>query len=263
MTTEVISGEAGQVRLWLTAHPRALAIILPGANCAADRYGWLVSGLTAEGICCAVPLVRAEQIQLPSSGTSCGQEGKPQVRSMQLVSLADMLSAIAVLQARWPGLPLIAAGHSLGGSVILEALDPNEAAHNPRTCMPLGFAGLQGLRLGLVLGASLQPWLGTMELPYRSEDRPLACPSGTRLQFIAAQNDRLATPQAMARTAARYAQPPTLEVIAGGNHWGWVEGHEPGDGNALDGIASISGEEQQRATLLCVRRALLDALQGA
>lgn len=167
---------------------------------------------------------------------------------MLMVTIPDLVGVLEYGRSTWPGLPIMVVGHSLGGSILLESLDPVEGHRNPRNDMPDNFTAITDINLAVVLGASLQPEMAHFRLPHREEDTVLNKPDQTELEFIAAEFDGIATPKLMTKTAQRYSEPPPVTTIPGGNHWGWVNGVEAGDGTALDGAATISKSEQQDIT---------------
>lgn len=245
---------ATQGVLWVKVpaqEPKGVVVIVPGAQMVADRYTWLSEGLVADGYASVLIEPALQWITLP------GQPGRE--LPARYVTIPHALEAVAYATRRWPEATarrFAAVGHSLGAAVLLELLDPAEAARNPNTNAPQGFPGISSFDLAVILGTSLQSTLRSMTLPYRSDTRPLSRPVRTRLLFVAASNDGMAPPDVMRKTAARYAPPVDLEVIPGGNHLGWSPGRGPLDRADLDGQATISQEEQDRRTLDVIRRAL-------
>jgi pimeloyl-ACP methyl ester carboxylesterase len=221
---------------------RGYAVILPGANCSARRYAWLSDGLAEVGISNLTPVI----------GVKAFGVGEAK-RRMRLLSLASAVDTIRLARGLAERLPLIVVGHSLGGALLLEMLDPDEAARNPANGNAGRIEPIPDIAVGIVIGASLQPMVANIALPYRRESVPLHCPEKTTLHFVAAQHDAIANPALMQATALRYRQAPKVDVVAGGNHWGWASGRRPGDGVALDGVATIGEAEQQQHTLALIR----------
>jgi hypothetical protein len=233
--------------LWTKApagSPRGVVVVIPGAQMTADRYTWLGDAQVAEGFAVALIEPAVEWRAFPGN--------PPKQVPVRYVAIPHALAGLEIARSLWPEAAranLIAIGHSLGAAVLLELLDPAEAARNPNTKAPAGFAGVTDLAAAIILGTSLQPGTGAITLPYRSEDRPLSAPAGTRVLFVAAENDGMAAPALMRKTAARYASPVRFETIAGANHLGWSPGRGPLDRPDLDRPAQIDAAEQGRRTL--------------
>lgn len=218
--TIVIPG-IGQARYHPAPMPRAVLAVVPGFGCAARRYDWM-AGLNRQGVTVVIP-------ELADIGGLIGMQ-----------ALFDHL--------RTYGVPIHLAGHSAGGSMILDALE-GDPLRNERIARPEGYTPPQDIESVVVMGASLQPQLLTLILPYRQEDTPLTRPSRTRVMFISGTHDTIATPERVDRTIARYGLPSEHVVLQGANHYGFVEGHEPTD-NAASGLdGAIDGALQRQAVL--------------
>ncbi|MDX2142535.1 MAG: alpha/beta hydrolase [Rhodospirillaceae bacterium] len=237
--------------LWIKAppaEPRGVVVVLPGAQMTADRYTWLSEGLAADGF--AVVIAEAA---LEWRTASSAQDKKLPAR---YAMIPHALAALDQARSRWPAAAranLIAIGHSLGGGVILDMLDSAEAARNPNTKAPKDFTGVTDLDKAVILGASLQASGGAVVLPNRSDTRVLRRPEGTQILMIAGENDGMATPAQMQKTAARYTPPLDVRVVAGANHLGWSAGRGPMDRPDLDKPATITDDEQNRRTLEIIR----------
>jgi alpha-beta hydrolase superfamily lysophospholipase len=216
-------------------------VIGPGAGCDAERYFWLAQALTGEGLACFV----IEPPQMPVRTPIA-----PDIEKlMRLVTLSEADHALQFAANHYPGLPRFAIGHSLGGAVLLEGLDPDEAGHNPRNggyVASTSFADLSGV---VILGAQLQAEAMGIPLPTRSNDRPLAKPAATRLLFIAGERDHIAPPNQMMATASRYGENGAeLVVLEGANHLFWAAGHGVHDRPDLDGKSELDPALQRAKT---------------
>jgi len=237
--------------LWIKtppAAPRGVVVVLPGAQMTADRYTWLSEGLAADGYAVVIAEAALEWRALPAA--------PDKTFPARYLMIPHALAALDAARARWPAAAranLIAIGHSLGGGIILDMLDPAEAARNPNTRAPAGFAGVDDIAKAVVLGASLQATGSAFTLPYRSDTRALHRPARTKILMIAGEHDGMATPELMRKTAARYTPPLEVRVIAGANHLGWSAGRGPMDRPDLDKPATITDDEQNRRTLEAIR----------
>ena len=241
--------------LWVKAPPqepvRGVVVVIPGAQMTASRYTWLSEALVSDGYAAIVIEAGLQWIRPP---------GAPDRQlPARYVTIPHALAAVDYAQHRWPDAAsrhLIGIGHSLGGAVLLELLDPTEAARNPNTRAPGGFTGVAIFDAAIVMGTSLQSQVGSMELPYRSETRTLTHPARTRVLLIAGEHDGMARPDLMMKTAARYSPPIELTKISGANHLGWSPGLGPMDRPDLDGKATVAQEVQIRRTLEKIRQFL-------
>lgn len=214
--------------------------MLPGANCRTERYDWLGQNLGSAGFHVIAPVIEMVRPDVA---------GGPELPPMMMVTIPDFVETLAYGRRLWPELPVLAVGHSLGGSILLESFDPAEGKRNPRNQMPEDFVAVSDVALAVVLGASLQPEMAHFTLPHRRKDTALSHPESTELLFIGAELDGIATPRRIEETTSRYSGSSSIHTISGGNHWGWVEGVEDGDGTDLDGIAKIGKVEQQDITV--------------
>ena len=217
-------------------------LILPGVNCSAKQYRWLAGPLAEEGATVLIPDPPPLEHASPLG---------PSVRTRAaIVSVDQMIRTLAIPSNGHAQHTLtFAVGHSLGGTVILEYLDPAQAAGNPRSGVDAGYRPPTPLDGVVVLGASMQTEVMGFTLPWRQNDTRLVKPDGLPVLFIAAEHDRLVLPDHVSATVARY-DPPTARVLQrGANHFGWVA--DPGalDGHVLDGAATLSPEDQKAATL--------------
>lgn len=230
---------------------QGVVVLVPGAQMTGDRYTWLLEALVHEGFSVVLPEAALEWITPP------GTESPLPAR---YVRMPHALAALDFARAQWPSYAneIALVGHSLGGAIVLEMLDPAEASHNPRTNAPEDFAGVSGIAAAVILGTSLQSTTSFMTLPHRSDSRPLHAPGATRLLFLAAENDAMATPALMRKTAARYDVPVEFRILPGGNHLNWSEGLGMMDRPDFDGEASISEQRQLEESA----RIVLDFLQA-
>ncbi len=241
-TSERILRDGANGILWWRApegNPIGLAIILPGAQMTADRYRWLGDRLLEAHYAVIIVEPGLEWLHPPGSDTPI---------AARYLLIPHALAALDFAKKKWPVAPVSLIGHSLGGGVALELLDPLEASRNPYTKAPKGFEGVMGLRDVVVIGSSLQATGGAFTLPYRSDERPLSRPPGTQMLFVAATEDKMAPPALMRATASRYS--PTVRVadIAGANHLQWSSGRGMADRPDFDGVATISEAAQQCRT---------------
>lgn len=126
-------------------------IILPGANCAASRYRWLAKPLAAEGATVLNP--EPPLLEHPSPAN-------PKVKTEAAYVTIDQM--IRTLGMPWDhgdasggGVPPFAIGHSLGGAILVEYLDPAQAMLDPRSGVGAGYTPPIALHGGIVMGASL------------------------------------------------------------------------------------------------------------
>lgn len=217
-------------------------IILPGANCDAVRYRWLAESLASEGatVLCPDPPI----LEHPSPGD-------PQVKKEAAYVTVDQL--VKTLAMPWSddsneGLTFLI-GHSLGGSILLEYLDPSEAMADPRSGVGAGYKAPVKIDGGIIVGGSLQADVMGTSIPWRSNEKPLAKPPGLPLLFVAGEQDRIASPQTVADTVGRYKAPTAIVIQKGANHFGWVSGADERDLTALDNAASLTPDEQKSGLL--------------
>ena len=233
-------------------------LIMPGANCAAERYRWLAGPLAEAGATVLVP--DPPLVEHPSPFDPSVSVKAAYVTVDQMVrTLALPWSGEENGQAQHE--PTFAFGHSLGGTVILEYFDPEQAVANPRSGVGEGYRPPLPLNGAVIVGATLQADVMGMTLPWRDNDTPLAKPEGFPVLFVAGENDKLAPPHKVSATVARYAPPTALVVQEGANHFGWTEGEGALDRHDLDGVASLAPEVQKAATLR-LTEAFLFAVHG-
>lgn|GEM_PF-2461893 len=220
-------------------------VILPGANCDAKRYRWLAEPLSAGGAMVLVP--NPPQLEHPSPAD-------PKVKKKASFVTIDQL--IKTLAMPWEddqgdGLTFIV-GHSLGGSIFLEYLDPAQAMLDPRSGVGAGYAPPVLIHGGVVIGATLQADVMGTTIPWRQNDTALTKPPGLPLLFLAGEFDGMATPELVSDTVSRYMAPTAKVVQKGCNHFGWTEGPGEFDLRQLDGKALIDERQQKQHTLRLV-----------
>jgi alpha-beta hydrolase superfamily lysophospholipase len=221
--------------------PRAAVVVMPGAQATAERYAWLGEGLAAAG--CRVAVAEAPEVHR----TTPFSPDHPQ--PTRLITIDHLVRTLAYIgPAAATAVPVIAVGHSLGGTVILEALDADEARRNPQADFADASVPVDGLAGAVILGASLQPDVMGMVVRHRSATAPLTKPAHTALLFLSGECDAMIPPAAMAATARRYGA-ARHEVMAGANHLGWMAGRGPFDRPDLDGKATIPPERQRSLTI--------------
>lgn len=217
-------------------------LILTGANCTAERYRWLAVPLAEEGATVLIPdpppLEHASPLG-PSARTRAA-----------LVSVDQMIRTLAIpSNGHAQDTLTFAVGHSLGGTVILEYLDPAQASGNPRSGVDAGYRPPTPLDGAVIAGASMQTEVMGFTLPWRQNDTRLFRPDGLPVLFIAGEHDGLVPPYQVSATVARYDPPTALVVQRGANHFGWTGGAGALDRHDLDGEATLSPEDQKAATL--------------
>lgn len=217
-------------------------LILPGANCSAERYRWLAVPLAEKGATVLIPdpppLEHASPLG-PSARTRAA-----------LVSVDQMIRTLAIpSNSHAQDTLTFAVGHSLGGTVILEYLDPAQASGNPRSGVDAGYRPPTPLDGVVIAGASMQTEVMGFTLPWRQDDTRLFRPDGLPVLFIAGEHDKLVPPYQVSATVARYEPPTALVVQRGANHFGWTGGAGALDRHDLDGEATLSPEDQKAATL--------------
>lgn len=220
----------------------ARIVLLPGANCDANRYRWLAEPLSAGGATVLVP----DPPQLEHSSPA-----DPKVKKKAAFVTIDQL--IKTLAMPWDddhgdGLTFVI-GHSLGGSILLEYLDPAQAMLDPRSGVGAGYGPPVLIHGGVVIGATLQADVMGTIIPWRQNDTVLTKPSGLPLLFLAGEFDGIATPDLVSDTVARYTAPTAKVIQKGCNHFGWTEGQGDLDLRQLDGKALIEEKQQKQQTL--------------
>ena len=220
-------------------------IILPGANCAASRYRWLAEPLAAEGATVFIP--EPPLLEHPSPAD-------PKVKTEAAYVTIDQM--IRTLGMPWDhgtaggeGGQTFAIGHSLGGAILMEYLDPAQAMLDPRSGVGAGYAPPIVLHGGIVIGASLQADVGVITIPWRQNDTPLTKPGGFPLLFLCGDADGISIPEQVAATVGRYEAPVAMVTQKGANHFGWAAGTGERDLRDLDGKASLSPDAQKENTL--------------
>lgn len=217
-------------------------IILPGANCAAARYRWLAEPLAEQGATVFIP--DPPLLEHPSPKDHQVKTEAAYVTIDQLIRTMDM---------PWDGegangLTFVV-GHSLGGAILMEYLDPAQAMMDPRSGVGAGYTPPVDIHGGLVIGASLQAEVGAFSIPWRQNDTPLSKPAGLPFLFVCGDADGIATPDTVTATMHRYDAPVAMVTQAGANHFGWTLGAGDMDLRDLDGKAELSPEAQRENTL--------------
>lgn len=213
-------------------------LILPGANCNARRYRWLADPLAREGATVFVPDAPVLEHPLPNDPTTR--------REAAYITIDQMIKTLAMPwnNEEEGGLTFVI-GHSLGGSILMEYLDPAQAMADPRSGVGAGYKPPVEIDGGVVLGATMQADVMGTKIPWRQNDTALSKPDKLPILFIAGETDGLATPNKVQSTVARY-QPPTAFVMQkGANHFGWVEGQGELDMTNLDGKAELDPAVQK------------------
>lgn len=101
-----VAGRTLKVTHWEVAQPKAVILFSHGAGSWPERYEKLIGALTAQGYAVLAPL-HGESMKVPEA----------ERRSLQAVfgeRIADMATLAGYAQQHYPGLPLIAGGHSYG-----------------------------------------------------------------------------------------------------------------------------------------------------
>lgn len=247
----LIDGNGASFRVFVYAPGNAKrsnvrVVILPGANCAAERYRWLAGALAEEGATVLIPD--------PPPLEHASPLGPPARTRAALVSVDQMIRTLAIPSNGHARDTLtFAVGHSLGGTVILEYLDPVQATGNPRSGVGAGYRPPTLLDGVVIAGASMQTEVMGFTLPWRQNHTRLVRPDGLPVLFIAGEHDRLVPPHQVSATVARYDPPTALVVQRGANHFGWTDGEGALDRHDLDGAATLSPEDQKAATLRLTR----------
>ena len=221
-------------------------LILPGANCAANRYRWLAELLAAEGATVLIP--DPPELEHPSPND-------PTVKvEAAYVTIDQMINTLAM---PWSNAPsedgqnalTFAVGHSLGGSILMEYFDPAQAMADPRSGVGAGYMPPVVLHGAVILGATMQADVMGTTIPWRQNDTPLDKPAGLPFLFVAGEADGMAKPETVSATVARYNAPTAMVVQKGANHFGWVDGEGALDRRDLDGKAVLSPELQKAGVI--------------
>ena len=165
------------------------------------------------------------------------------------VSLQQLMVAFSTALDKVAGSRVVLLGHSLGGSVVLEALDPEEARRNPGHGNVPDCSALDKCLAAITMGTTLQPAVMGTEMAWRREHEPLSRTGNLPLLMLAGEDDGLAPPDLVRKTFDRYSPPKQMEVLAGANHFGWTTGKGDLDRQDLDGIAVQPRAAQQAATI--------------
>lgn len=229
--------------------PKAQCLVLPGAQVSGERYEWLGIGLAALGCHTWVidpPIIYQKTRFSPDKPTKT-----------QFLSFSNFNNVLQNVCD--PSLPLVLVGHSWGGSLILETLDPENAKENATLGLPQDFVGIPNLLGCVVLGASLQAEAFGMTIPGRSNQKPLNKPENIGVLLIAGEHDRQAPPDDVLKTCSRYPAHAYFIEQPGANHLQWANGTGWADRPDLDGTATVDAGTQQRHTLSYIE-AFIDGL---
>lgn len=246
-------GSPFQVMHFVPPEGRSRAVrvlILPGANCSAKRYRWLAEPLAHEGASVFIPDPPVLAHPTPDDPTI--------KRDASYVSIDQMIKALAMPWSN--GRPdqeasdgdgglIFVIGHSLGGSIFMEYLDPAQAMADPRSGVGAGYKPPVEVHGGVVLGATMQADVMGATIPWRQNDTPLRKPDTLPILFIAGEADGLATPNKVMSTVSRYQAPTAFVMQKGANHFGWVDGHGDKDMVNLDGSATIDPVTQKEGVM--------------
>lgn len=234
-------------------HARAVAIVLPGARCRAQHYTWIADALLPVGV--AVCIVDPPERNRPAlSATLPATRGR-------FVSADDLHAAIRWIHGQDDGLPLVLIGHSLGGVVLLEQLDPAEGRRNPlnRASPQEDVIAWGAVTVIATLGSALERAVGSLEFPWRSSDSVLSRPRHVELLMFAGSRDAIVPPAAVAQTARRFTPSGTLIEVPGATHFGWVD-DDTGEAERVAEPDAMSQNDQQATTGACLARELLRVL---
>lgn len=200
-----------------------LLLVVPGGGCGAERYDWLF-GLANPGI--SVAILNTHQGGYAAT----------------IRRIADVFESLA-----GEGLRIHVAGHSAGAAAILDAVAPGS---NPGVELPDDFRLRQMPASITSLGCSLQARVLDWNLAHRHETRPLHCPHGIRLTFVAGRQDAIAGPDAVARTASRYGTHRAAAcVMEDATHYGWAGARQAGDRGGFDVDPALDTGSQRERTL--------------
>jgi alpha-beta hydrolase superfamily lysophospholipase len=215
----------------------ATLLVLPGADCTAQRYRWLAEAFTPLGVATCIidpPLLQREALLEPGK-VICGQ----------FVGVVELQAALIWLAGARPGRPVVLVGHSLGGVVMMEWLDQQAAMRNPLNRAVCWQFELQAHVVAAVtMGTTLQQHALGISFPWRSEEASLTRPARLPVLMLAGQNDAMVAPELVMATARRYRPPASVTTLPGVCHFGWVEGHAPTDRIDLDGKSEVPKAEQ-------------------
>lgn len=213
-------------------------VILPGANCNARRYRWMAEPLSREGATVFVPNPPVLAHPTPDDPTV--------KRDAAYVTIDQMIKTLAMPwdSDNGDGLTFVI-GHSLGGSILMEYLDPAQAMADPRSGAGAGYKPPVDIDGGVVIGATMQADVMGTKIPWRQNDTPLQKPDKMPILFVAGEADGIATPNKVQSTVARYKPPTAFVMQKGANHFGWVEGEGEMDLRNLDGQATLDPATQK------------------
>jgi hypothetical protein len=124
-----------QLMIWTPAlAPVGVAMFSTGHGSWPDRYAGLIGMLRDEGLAVVAPL-HVDSMRHP-------ERDKYSLPASFLERLADLKAAGGYAAERWPGLPILASGHSYGtlNSLCLAGALPYMKARNPAVKAVLGFS---------------------------------------------------------------------------------------------------------------------------
>lgn len=146
-------GEKLPLRIWAADHPKAVIVALHGMSDYSNAFAmpgewWARQGITT----------------LAYDQRGFGQSENPGLWAGGDALRRDLTDAVAAARARYPGLPVIALGESMGGAVVLSALATAESPNVDgvilvapavwsRSDMPLSY------RVALWMSAHTVPWM--------------------------------------------------------------------------------------------------------
>ena len=145
-TSDLVVSPTRSTRLvaWAPARARGVVLFSTGHGSWPERYDRLAALLVADGFAVLAP-VHVDSVHYPDRAAFTLQQSFPE-------RLADMAAAASVAARRYPGLPVIAAGHSFGTLTALclgGALGGMGPFRNPAVKAVLGFS-TPGLIPGLI-----------------------------------------------------------------------------------------------------------------
>jgi len=229
-------------------------LVLPGADCAAERYRWLAEAFTPLGLETFIidpPVSQREALLRPGN-----------MIHGQFVSPVHLQAALAWLADFRNGRPVVLVGHSLGGVVTIEWLDQDEAMRNPlNRDVRWRFELADHVVAAVTMGSTLQRQALGVTFPWRSEDRALTRPRQLPVLMLAGENDGLASPALVAATALRYQPPISIRTLPGICHFGWVEGRASTDRIDLDGQSGLPTAEQRQLSVVTIGEFLRPILE--
>lgn len=195
-------GGSLQLQQWAAAgSPRAEVVLVHGIGRHSGLFPRLVAGLTAHGY-------SVVGLDLPGHGRSSGRRGH--IRRWSDFRQA-VVAVLAERERQRPQLPRFLVGHSLGGTVVLDAVlhDPGRVRGTVVANPALGASAIHPLRM--LLGRLLSPLWPTFSL---STGIPLAASSRDPQVLARLEQDPLRHTRGTVRLASEY-----LRTVA------WIRRH--------------------------------------